>query len=607
MKLKLLTLCVVVLSHLSSGLAFGQQSIESELTPATQADPRFKSPRDTIITFRRLVERWLQDGIAADPSIQSTIADSMGFRGVLNRNTAGRTGERLYYVLNRLGPPELWLPRVPDRASQSMTSSGEWVLLPNPRLLGADEAILEANPEAYIGLVRDPEGRWVFDDRTIQEIVDLQRSLRNVPVADGLRDESTGTVAIQLERLVPAWLSGGGVLGVANWQIALLLIIIFIGFAADLAVRAVLRILWARVARSSRLSVDPEVLQRTLHPFGRAAQAIVWYLGIGVLSIPEPGQGILLVIAQIALAIALAWASWHMTDLVGEVLLRQALKTRSRVDDLLVPLFRKTLKILVVVFGVIYGASALNIPILPLLGGLGVGGVAVAFAAKDTIENLFGSIAVVLDRPFEVGDWITIDDVEGNVEELGLRSTRIRTFYNSLVSVPNASLVRAKVDNYGRRRFRRFKSTISVSTHSTPEQIEAFCEGIREIVRKHPYTRKDSYNVWVNDWSRQSLEILIYIFHETPDWDTELRERHRFILDTHRLAKRLGIDTAPPERTELQRASEPEQPDLDPVDRGAERAARQHGMQTVRTMTSEASWNEARPSPVVYTTPEEDH
>lgn len=595
----------MVLSFLAPAWAAPGQTDDAPPAESTNVVGRLDSPRDTILTFRRLVERRLDGGFTADPIIENRLAEVMGMQGVLARGSVSKRAERLYYVLNRLGDPDEWLRVVPDAEQVERRDIVDWSLVPNPSLNRHHHDLLSIAPDASIGLIRDENGHWLFEQRTIDDIIDLHRRVMSLPVAEGLRDEKTGSLALRLERMIPRWLAGGGFAGMPNWQLAALVLVVFLGLAADLVFQTFLRGIWRRFAKRRGTKVDQEKLTKTVRPFGRSVQALVWYLGVSLLSVPEPGQTILLAIAQLVMSVMFAWASWYLTDLLGDLMLRQAQKTRSRIDDLLVPLIRKTMKIAVVILGVVYAASSLNIPVVPLLGGLGVGGIAVAFAAKDTIENLFGSIAVVLDRPFEVGDWIVIDEVEGNVEELGLRSTRIRTFYNSQISVPNASLVRAKVDNYGRRRMRRFKSTIHVGPGSTPEQLEALCEGMRELVRHHPYTRKDNYHIWVNDWQPQSLGVMVYIFFETPDWATELRERHRFILDTHRLAQRLGVETAPPDRTALMREPARAAEGDEPVERSAERAARQHGLQTARTMTSEASWNEARPSPVIFTAPED--
>jgi MscS family membrane protein len=268
-----------------------------------------------------------------------------------------------------------------------------------------------------------------------------------------------------------------------------------------------------------------------------------------MLQLPDTAYTILTGTIQVFGTFAAVWAAWRFTDLISEILMDKALKTDNKFDDVLVPLVRKTVKIFIVAFGLIYGAQSLHINVIPLITGLGIGGLAFAFAAKDTIENFFGSIAVILDRPFEVGDWVNIGGTEGTVIELGFRSTRIRTFYDSLITVPNAVLVRATVDNYGKRRYRRWKTYIGVQYDTPPEKMVQFVEGIRQLIKEHPHTRKDYFHVYYNQFGPSSLDILLYVFHEVPDWSIELQERERLFIDIVKLAAELGVSFAFPTQT----------------------------------------------------------
>ena len=199
--------------------------------------------------------------------------------------------------------------------------------------------------------------------------------------------------------------------------------------------------------------------------------------------------------------------------------------------------------------GAVNLAPLLGLHITPLLGALGVGGIGFAFAAQNTLENLFGSVTVVLDRPFSVGDWVQIDGVDGSVEEVGLRSTRVRTFYNSLVSIPNAKLTTAIVDNYGERNYRRFKANLGLRYESSPEQIEAFCSGVKALVMDRADTRKDVCYVELNSFGDSSLNVLLYMFFDCETWADELRGRHELMLDILRLAQGLGVEFAFPTQT----------------------------------------------------------
>src|SRR5690606_2130508 len=142
--------------------------------------------------------------------------------------------------------------------------------------------------------------------------------------------------------------------------------------------------------------------------------------------------------------------------------------------------------IFVVVVGALVGAQNLGIEVFSVLAGLGIGGLAVALAARDSLANFFGSIMIMVDRPFRVGHWIISKGEEGIVEDIGFRSTKIRTFYNSVVSIPNSELAIAPVDNMGLRRFRRVRTTIGVTYDTPPEKIEAFLEGIKNIIKANP-------------------------------------------------------------------------------------------------------------------------
>ncbi len=235
--------------------------------------------------------------------------------------------------------------------------------------------------------------------------------------------------------------------------------------------------------------------------------------------------------------------------MLSDILKRKAAATATKFDDLLVPLFRKSLKIFVTVVGIVFLASVLKFNVTSLLAGLGLGGLAFTLAAQDSVKNLFGSMTVIMDRPFQVGDWVRIGSTEGSVEEVGFRSTRIRTFYNSRITVPNGTLISAVVDNMGARRYRRVKTMLSLTYDTPPEKIDAFCEGIRELIRRHPYTRKDYFHVYFNQFSASSLDVLLYTFLETPEWGTELREKHRLFNDILRLANRLKVEFAFPTQT----------------------------------------------------------
>jgi MscS family membrane protein len=240
---------------------------------------------------------------------------------------------------------------------------------------------------------------------------------------------------------------------------------------------------------------------------------------------------------------------YRLVDLLGMYMTKLAERTESTLDDQLVPMIRKALKMFVVIIGVLAILVNLNIDILPLLTGLSIGGLAFALAAQDTLKNFFGSVMIFMDKPFQIGDWITSGDIDGTVEEVGFRATRVRTFRNSLTYVPNGKIADSTVDNHGLRNYRRFYTQISIM-YSTPSDIvNLFVEGLRAIVLKHPHTLKENYHVYLNDMAASSLNVMFYIFFKVPTWGEELRCRHEVLIEIIRLAESLGVNFAFPTTT----------------------------------------------------------
>lgn len=254
---------------------------------------------------------------------------------------------------------------------------------------------------------------------------------------------------------------------------------------------------------------------------------------------------------------------YRIVDILSMYLENMAKRTESTLDDQLVPLIRKTLKTFVVGVGSLFILQSLNIPIIPLLTGLSIGGLAFALAAQDTIKNFFGSLMIFIDRPFQIGDWITSGDIDGTVEEVGFRSSRIRTFRNSVTYVPNGKLADTMIDNHGMRQYRRFYTQIRVTYDTPPELIETFVAGLRKIVENHPHTWKNNFHVYFNEISAYSLNIMFYIFFNVPDWGAELKARHEVLIEVMRLGKELGVNFAFPTQT-LHMENFPGQPSLSP-------------------------------------------
>lgn len=567
---------------------------------AAQPDARLVHPWDAMQLFLEATEEIGSARGEAQAEAYRKAYRAMDFDPAAQRPFKRQSVTQLREVLARIKQPEL--PDFFDFEEQESVSPGSqqrFRYFPNADL--GVSLRLSRVADGTVEMSRNEVGEWRFSRETLEGLQRLYDSVEPLPrVTSG--SAVPPPISMELRALMPRSLRGQTVGGVEGWQWLGLLGVIFVGLVVDLIVRTLLRLIWAWRDRRVSIERDRELVKRAVRPFGLLAAASMWMLADEVLGLPPVPSLIIGVAVRVLMVLASVLAAFRVIDVGGALLEGRASRSRTRVDNLLIPLVRKTLKTFVVAFGVVWVAESFQIEILPLLTGLGIGGLAFAFAAKDTIENFFGSIAVILDRPFDVGDWVRIGEVEGDVESLGLRSTRIRTFDQSLVTVPNATLVRATVDNFGRRRYRRYRTLISLKYGTNPERIEAFCEGVRELIRLHPYTRKDSYQVWLNGLGAHSLDVLMVVFFQVPDWSTELRERHRFILDVIRVAGVVGVEFAFPTQTiELLNGGEAPEPEgVEAPERWTEVRARRTGVEAAQAVTAGAGWRVSTPRPVTF-------
>jgi len=551
------------------------------------------SPRATVFSFLRAINEASRGQEAAWGDVFECFDTDF-----TNPQRAKDTARELWGVFNRLERIGRSTP-IPDASQVAERGLDRYTYFPSDRF---NRSILR-RARGSIVLVKTDSGRWKFSAQTVGGTYDLYTSLDDLRVIKDLADERVGSLALWLRSRVPASLKQDRLLNLEYWQWLGLLMLILVGVVLDHSVRFGLRLLTHRWLARRHATAKAKTVAQAVRPLGLLAAGLLWLALVYLLNLPDRALMVLLASVRLITILSGTWAAWCVTDLISEALAVKAAKTATKFDDVLVPLIRKAMKIFIVAFGLVYSAAALNIPIVPMLTSLGIGGLAVAFAAKDTIENFFGSIAVVLDRPFEVGDWVVINDVEGTVEEVGFRSTRIRTFYNSQVTVPNATLVRATVDNYGRRRYRRVKTHIGIQYDTPPQKVVAFTEGIRELVRSHPMTRKDYFQVWFHGFGASSLDILLYVFHEAPDWSTELRERERLFLDIMRLADQLGVQFAFPTQTVHLHHEDPSspahQPSSPPTAR-TDRDAEIDGIRTAQRLVQDQPWRDEKPGPVQF-------
>lgn len=378
-------------------------------------------------------------------------------------------------------------------------------------------------------------GNWVFSELSIKRIPELYEqniSRLTLIVLDHLPDWA-----------MEQWL------GLFIWQQIALFFWLVSAFILMKVFQYFLENYIRGLTTRTKTEWDDNLLSEIEGPIGYLFLAIVLKLSYTQLLLPVKVNSWMAVSLSLMRDVVIFWLIYRLVNVFCDYLTHLTAKTKNSFDDQLVPLIRKSLKVFTVIVGIIFILQNNGVNVTAFITGLGIGGLAFALAAKDTLANLFGSVTIFLDRPFGIGDWIKTANAEGIVEEVGFRSTRIRTFYNSQISIPNSVMANAEIDNLGRRQYRRVYTMLNLTYDTPPNKIDLFTEGIREIIRANPKMRQDYYEVHFNNFGPHSLDIMVYAFFAVPDWSEELKQKHFFYSEILKLAERIGVEFAFPTQT----------------------------------------------------------
>jgi MscS family membrane protein len=292
-------------------------------------------------------------------------------------------------------------------------------------------------------------------------------------------------------------------------------------------------------------------------PLGVFILIISFYLAANVLEFPVEWNfvsidhfGLRMILYrsfQIGIIFSLTWVFLRIIDFFGLILMYRASLTESKADDQLVPFVKESVKVIVCIFALFFMfGTVFKLNVASLIAGLGIGGLAIALAAKESLENLMGSFTIFLDKPFTIGDLIKVGNVEGVVEKIGFRSTRIRTLEKSYVTVPNKKMVDSELDNLSLRIQRRSKFSIGLTYQTKPSQIKSIIKEIENFINNHSSVIKDETRIHLFEFDNSSLNIQILYFVDTLEYDIYLNVRQEINYAIIEIVERNGSEFAYP-------------------------------------------------------------
>ena len=493
----------------------------SDPTPeAIAVDPDLRSPRTTLSYFLAMMRP-----AEGDADLQRAIKalDASDIPELVREERAKEVAIKLYAILTH---KEI----TPVKVSSSATNS--------PLQIG--------DVNSY-GIYLEQIGpNWRFSRATVNDVPDAFREIEHSLSKKEMR-KLGGTTAtwLTIRSYVPEKLKGTTFI-LEDWHWVAAVCTLVATFLVQCTLVFLIQRVFSRVAPSRFSAEQKQVLTSTRKPifvvvFTSALQLFLssFDLEIDFYTFVITWISTIRIIAIMVLAI-------RLIPMFTARVNRFAAEATSVTEEILYPLVEKAAWLCIILIGAAQILWTHGVNVSGLAAGLGLGGLAFALAAKDTVENIFGAVAILIDQPFRVGDNIAMAGLTGTVEHIGLRSTRIRTPENSLVSLPNSKIIASHVDNLGARTSVRVRTILNLPLSTAPSSIEALCAGTRAILESHPLCASDSIVVHFTEFNPSSLGILVQFNLYLTTWAEEQRRKEEIFLAIIRLLGELGLSLAVP-------------------------------------------------------------
>lgn len=335
--------------------------------------------------------------------------------------------------------------------------------------------------------------------------------------------------------------------GYPLWQYCASFLWILLAFAVAQLIDFVMTQQLRRITARTRTDIDDKLIEVLHMPVKAAVTLVMLNAGVHVFTWPDWVEKILSTAFAVAVGGTIIYLALRLVDLLMIVVERKFFSGDAQTARLMMPVLRKSLKVFVTIIGALTLAQYMGLPITSVVAGLGIGGIAVALAAQNTLANVFGTITILADRPFRVGDRVQIDKFDGTVETIGLRSTRIRTLDGHLVTLPNKIVADSGITNISLRPNIRQLFTISLTYDTTPEKMREALQIARDVIRNHPLTHDCIVN-W-RDYGPHSLDIFVVYWAKTTDFKQFLAALEEINLELKARYDAAGLNFAFPTRT----------------------------------------------------------
>lgn len=340
--------------------------------------------------------------------------------------------------------------------------------------------------------------------------------------------------------LLPRALQALGPQGLAWWQWLALPVLAVASIVIGRGLGALTRSLLMRIARRTPSAWDERWLERVTPALRAVWATVVAAAALPWVELPPPAARVVTAVLTAAGVVAVFWMLWRSVDTLVELIVERSWAAGDASARSMLLVGGNLLKAGVLVMGAVTTAATFGYPVTTVVAGLGIGGIAFAFGAQKTVEHLFGSIALATDQPCRVGDTVKVDDVIGQVEYIGARSTRIRTPDRTLVTIPNGRLADSRIESYAARDRMRLATTIALAYDAHETQVRAVITGIEGVLRAHPLVWPDVAVARLASLSPTTIDIEILCWFTTTDYETYRAARQDVLLGVMRVVGESG-------------------------------------------------------------------
>jgi MscS family membrane protein len=303
-----------------------------------------------------------------------------------------------------------------------------------------------------------------------------------------------------------------------------------------------------KLASKTETTLDDKLFPAMESPVAAFVMVVGIFSSLKVLKLTDEADTYIGYGSRVAFSLVIFWGLWRalaaILDHANEIA-----KAKSLGIAAFMPSIKKAVVAVFIVLGVLLTIQGLGYDVKALLAGLGIGGLAFALAAQDTIANIFGAIVVAVDQPFKIGETVKIGQNVGGVEDIGLRSTRIRLVDKSLMTIPNKTVAAETITNLSRFTRRRFEQVLGLTYDTRPEQLEAIVEEIKRIITSQPEVDAPGVMVFFRDFSASSMDIWLVYEIPDPDFQKSMRVKQRINLQIMRAVEARGLSFAFPTQT----------------------------------------------------------